>query len=110
MQWSIWRSGDYSSSHDITDLVGVRIDLAPRRAFIPRHQDQPPWTPLHSRDFRAMDEVTFTDDANEHSLIVDHGPGANVPINEKPRDLLDRRGWLNRDHWRSHNIASFHGL
>jgi hypothetical protein len=59
--------------------------------------------------FPAAEEITFGQNADNLSALVDHGQTADVMLKHLPRCLKDRGIRLHRDDGASHYIFGFHG-
>jgi hypothetical protein len=66
---------------------------------------KPPGATSLRTGFDAVQQVAFADNADQHTLVVHHRRGADLPFEKLPCDLLNRSGRLDGDDRRNHDIA-----
>src|SRR4029077_9337411 len=94
--------------HCVGHLAGVSLHIIQCEGLATGHRSQAPWPPPFRSRFGTMQRITFADDADTFSLVVQYWNAADVIFWERLSHALDRCLRASGDYRGCHDVTSFH--
>src|SRR3974377_1665354 len=88
----------------------MSLDVIGGQAFLLGQQNQPPGAFPLGADLGTMQKVSFADDSDEFSVVVNDRRRADPLFEEQRGGILQRCGRSDLDYGRGHDIPCFHGI